>query len=140
RLFFAVAPNDSVRFGDLPGDAQVGWFRRHPDLTAPVLAAIDNAARRVAERHPDRYLGTLAYHWYEGAPAWPLSPNLAVYLALDRFQGRHPGRAREDAELVRAWVGSGAGFVGIYDYVHGQGMAGPRVWPRRMAAAWAEAH
>lgn len=140
RAFFAVSPNDSVRFGDLPGDAFAGWFRRHPNVSAPVFGAINDAARSLQATHPDRYLGMLAYHWYEAVPQFSIEPNVAIYLALDRFQGRRPARAREDAQLTAAWAASGAGFLGLYEYVHGIGQAGPRVWPKRMAEAWAQGH
>ena len=139
RMFFPVSPNDSVRFGALPGDATAGWFRRHPNVSGAVFGAVNAAAAELRDEFPDRYLGMLAYHWYESPPPFAIEPNVAIYLALDRFQGRRPSWAQEDVELATAWAESGAGLVGLYDYMHGSGQATPRVWPRLMTKAWQEA-
>ena len=130
RLSFSLSVNDTVRYDDSPGTlaavAPLRHFRGRPDYSRLVFGFTNAVARRVAERHPDRWLPAYAYYWCEDAPPFPVERNVVPFLTADRSQWSHPEFEREDRDLIERWCRSGAAFVGVYDYFYGRPFLIPR--------------
>ncbi len=85
---YPLAPNDGlVRICEcpecqadlVPGASEQGKFSYH------IWKFTDRVARGVAERHPDKYVGCIAYSNYREPPAGlELSPNAAVMFCYNR--------------------------------------------------------
>jgi hypothetical protein len=130
RLSFSLSVNDTIRYDDSAGTlsavAPLRHFRGRPDYSLLVFGFTNAVARRVAERHPDRWLPAYAYYWCENAPDFPLERNVVPFLTADRSQWSHPEFEREDRELIERWCRAGAAFVGVYDYFYGRPFLVPR--------------
>lgn len=161
---YALGMNDGLRFGESEeliklvepaGDEASKWFRGRPDYSPLVFTFMNRVADDVAEAHPDKLLGTLAYYWCENAPPFPVRQQVVPYLTADRAQGYDAGFWREEALLQRRWVarkaesnkaevgeqGTGGGGrdkenggrLGVYDYLYGGGFLIPRIHTRLLA-------
>lgn len=103
-------------------------FRGQPDYSDLVFTFMNRAAEELAKTHPDKYLGTLAYHWAENTPSFPVHPNVIPYLTADRSMW-HSDRFREqDKDLMTRWSEAGPERLGIYDYYYGNSFVIPRVF------------
>lgn len=130
RLSISLSVNDTIRYDDSAGTlaavAPLRHFRGRPDY-APLVFRFTNAvARRVAEKHPDRWLPAYAYYWCEDAPPFPVERNVVPFLTADRSQWSHPEFERDDRDLIERWCRAGAAFVGVYDYFYGRPFLVPR--------------
>lgn len=182
-MSFAVGVNDGLVFGesaetmaalargkDETPKAQLdastypgGWFRERPDFSNLVFQFTNRAAASVAETHPEKYVGALAYYWAENAPEFPLHPNVIPFLTADRSQGYDRAFWEEELALQRRWAAraglSDAGSpisafrsqvstfgtrvsdshsgpprrLGLYDYLYGNGFLVPRIHTRLIA-------
>lgn len=130
RVSFSLGENDSARFDDSEATlAAVGpprFFRGRPDFSDLVFGFTNAVAERVRRVHPDRWLPAYAYYWAENSPRFPVAKNVVPYLTADRAQWFDPDFAREDRALIERWTRSGAGVVGIYDYLYGAPFLVPR--------------
>ncbi|HVS54485.1 MAG TPA: DUF4838 domain-containing protein [Opitutaceae bacterium] len=130
RLSFSLGENDSIRFDDSAATsaavAPPRFFRHRPDYSDLVFGFANAVADRVRPAYPDRWLPTLAYYWAENTPRFPVAKNVVPYLTADRTQWFDPDFAAEDRALIAQWCRSGAGLVGIYDYLYGAPLLLPR--------------
>lgn len=134
---FAVGTNDGLRFGESPATLHwvlpMRYFRQRPDFSNLVFQFTNRVAEEIAEDHPDKYIGALAYYWSENTPDFPLHPRVIPFLTADRSQGYDRAFRREEERLQRAWARSGAERLGIYDYIYGTGFVIPRLHPALLA-------
>jgi hypothetical protein len=127
---FSIAANDTYTFGSFPStypwfDPQ-RWFRRYQDYSNHVFHFSNRVADLVAARHPDKYLGTLAYATWENVPDFPVRRTLMPYLTADRSQWYDRAFRAEDIELTRRWAAAGPDIIGTWDYIFGDGFLIPR--------------
>lgn len=156
RLTASISPADTANFGDMEGrmpapvslpanateneaqarqgdqrDAFVfdpkASFRQKADDSALVFHFYNEVARRVRARFPERYLGALAYSFYENVPRTSLEPNLMPFFCVDRSQWYDEERRDEDLALVERLSSSGARYTGVWDYNYGLPYVVPRV-------------
>ncbi len=130
RLSFSLSLNDSTLFDEseatLAAVAPPRFFRHRPDYSPLVFRFTNDVARRVAARHPDRWLPAYAYYWCENTPGFAIEPNVVPFLTADRSQWSHPEFAVKDRSLIERWCRSGAKYVGVYDYFYGAPHFAPR--------------
>ena len=128
---YSISPADNTLFGDL--DAYRGIlrenaaFRGKADLSNAVFAFDNTVAGIVAKKYPDRYLGALAYAFYENVPDFLVAPNLMPVLTADRSQWYDPAFRAEDLALVAKWSKAGPKLVATWDYYYGYPFIVPRV-------------
>lgn len=105
---FALGVNDGLVFGESSETKAltmpVGWFRGRPDYSNLVFTFMNRAAEKLAETHPDKYLGALAYYWAEQVPSFTVNPQVIPFLTADRSQGYDPEFLAEDRALQRRWI------------------------------------
>ena len=134
----SLGPADNLRFGHSETLAAVlgphSWFRQRPDYSDLIFGFANEIAERVAEEFPDHTLVVLAYQYGENVPSFPVHPMVMPLLTADRAEGFDRAFDREDRQLVRQWLRSGARRVAIYDYWHG----GPYPFPRLALGLWTE--
>ena len=105
---YPLAPNDGMhRVCECPAcQAQVdhqaadrGRFSNY------VWAFVDKVARGVAKRHPDRYVGCIAYEQYLAPPTCidKLSPNVAVMLCKLRVTYYDGEQWKQDRRKILEW-------------------------------------
>lgn len=130
RVSFSLSENDSARFDDsaatLAAVSPPRFFRGRPDYSDLVFGFANAVAERVRLAHPNRWLPAYAYYWAENSPRFPVEKNVVPYLTADRAQWFDPDFAAEDRALIERWTHSGAGIVGVYDYLYGAPFLVPR--------------
>jgi hypothetical protein len=130
-LSFALGVNDGLRFGESPATLKLVYpprfFRGRPDYSDLVFTFMNRVAERIAEEHPTKHLGALAYYWCENTPSFPVHPMVMPYLTADRSQGYDRAFRREEEALQKRWAKNGPERIGIYDYVYGHGFMVPRI-------------
>ncbi len=89
---------------------------------------MNKAVLELVNTHPDKYLGCLAYFWWENTPSFPVESKVLPYLTADRSQWYDSAFKKEDKELIQRWVNTGPEIIGIYDYYYGFRYALPRVY------------
>lgn len=140
---FSVGINDALRYGD--SETTRRWvyppryFRDMPVYTDLVFNFTNQVAARVAETHPDKLIGALAYYWTEHPPSFPIHPQVVPFLTADRSLLFDRAFRREEAEVQRAWARSGARRLGLYDYIYGYGFVVPRLHTATLARHLREA-
>lgn len=138
RASFSLGINDSLRFDQSPATqaliAPLRYFRGMPDHSALVFSFMNRAAERLAQSHPDRYLGGLAYFWCEDTPPFPVHPQVLPYVTTDRSQYYDPAYRDADFALMSRWQNSGARAFGLWEYAYGQGFLIPRSPQTALAA------
>jgi hypothetical protein len=128
---FSISPPDNTLFGDL--DAYEGLvdpkesFRGKANLSNAVFTFDNRVAKAVAQRHPDRYLGALAYAFYEDVPDFPVEPNIVPVITADRSQWYDRDFRAEDLALVAKWAKAGPKIIASWDYYEGYPFLVPRV-------------
>ncbi len=131
---FSIGANDTTFFGDYPEDAPHlaprRYFRSQPDYSALVFQFTNQVAREVSQTHPGKYLGALAYLWWENTPPFPVASNVIPVIAADRSQWYDPAFKKSDMALVREWTARGPEIVGTWDYYYGDRYVIPRVCTR----------
>lgn len=105
-------------------------FRGRPDYSDLVFTFLNRAAEELAETHPDKYLGTLAYYWAENVPSFPVHPKVIPYLTADRGMWQDETFRKEDRELMARWAAAGPEKLGIYDYYYGTAFVIPRLFTK----------
>lgn len=75
-----------------------------------VFMLINEAARAVAEEHPDKLVGSLAYNLHSEPPSFNLEPNVYIQLTAGFIRGRYTYD-----ELLDLWPQK-ASNMGYYDY------------------------
>lgn len=130
-LSFAIGLNDTVYFGDAAAAHHLTtprkWFRERPDYSELVFDWSNKVAAGVAQKHPGKLIGTLAYFWNENTPEFLVEPNLVPYVTADRSQYYDEAFREEDLALLDRWAHSGARLTGIYDYIYGSSFLVPRI-------------
>jgi hypothetical protein len=147
---FALGVNDGLIFGEssetLALTIPLRWFRERPDYTNLVFTFMNRAAADLAQTHPDKYLGALAYYWAENAPDFPVHPQVIPFLTADRSQGFDRAFQAEEQALQARWIarmsegrdqraengrqmtaGDNPWRIGLYDYLYGHGFLIPRI-------------
>ncbi|PTX92356.1 DUF4838 domain-containing protein [Opitutus sp. ER46] len=166
EVSFALGVNDGLVFGESPETLALiqprQWFRGRPDFSRLVFTFMNRAAADLAARHPDKYLGCLAYYWAENPPPFPVDPHVIPFLTADRSQSYDPAFKQEEFDLQRRWAatmgkgpdtlapgasavpspgpGSPPRRIGYYDYLDGYGFLIPRVPIRALAESLQHAH
>ena len=129
---FSLGLNDNIRFGDTALSsglvAPTRFFRSRPDYSDYVFNFMNNVAMEIANSYPDKYLGCLAYFWWENAPTFPVEKMVLPYLTADRSQWYDPVFKEEDKALIHRWVNAGPEIIGLYDYYYGWPYAIPRIF------------
>jgi len=148
ELTFSLGMNDSYLWGDSDElralVTPIHWFRERPDFSPLVFTFMNRAAAELKKKHPDKYLGALAYYWAEQVPSFPLSPQIIPFLTADRSQGYDLQFKQEDFQLMDEWGrlagqhatvtgGDPPRRLGLYDYLYGHDFIVPRVYPRLLA-------
>ncbi|MEX2381048.1 MAG: DUF4838 domain-containing protein [Opitutales bacterium] len=103
-------------------------FRDKPDYSDLLFTFMNRAAEKLAETHPDKYLGCLAYHWAENVPSFLVHPKVIPYLTADRSQWLDSGFQAEERDLIARWSSAGPEKIGIYDYYYGGSFIIPRLY------------
>ncbi len=129
---FSLGLNDNIRFGDTAlSSALVNpttFFRNRPDYSNYVFNFMNEAAQELSITHSEKYLGCLAYFWWENTPTFPVEPKVLPYLTADRSQWYDPAFKKEDEALIQRWTNLGPEIVGLYDYYYGWPYAVPRIF------------
>jgi len=99
-----------------------------PDYSDLFFHFANGIAERVAARHPDKYIGCLAYHANENPPSFPVHPMIIPYLTNDRGEWYDPNFRRRDLDWIRAWRAV-CPSVGVYSYDYGSQYIIPRLYP-----------
>jgi hypothetical protein len=136
---FSLSINDNVLFDTSERTeavvSPVRYFRERPDYTDLVFGFMNRVAARVFDQAgawqtpsgQDRYLTALSYYWTEPAPSIRVHPRVMPVLTSDRAQWHDPAYRKQDQDLIRAWVHSGAERVATWDYYFGA----PYLYPRQ---------
>lgn len=131
ELCFSISPPDNTLFGDL--DAYKGLvdptesFRGKANLSNAIFTFDNRVAKAVARKYPDRYLGALAYAFYEDVPDFPVEPNIVPVITADRSQWYDRDFRAEDLALVAKWAKAGPKIIASWDYYEGYPYLVPRV-------------
>lgn len=143
-LSYSIGLNDTIFYGDSaathPLTTPRKWFRGRPDFSPLVFDWSNQVATQVAQKHPGKLIGTLAYYWNENTPGFPIAENLVPYVTADRSQYYDPAFRAEDTQLLADWGKSGARLTGIYDYIYGSTYLVPRITHEYLAEAIHTAH
>lgn len=143
-LSYSIGLNDTIFYGDSatthPLTTPRQWFRGRPDFSPLVFDWSNQVATQVAQKHPGKLIGTLAYYWNENTPGFPIAENLVPYVTADRSQYYDAAFRAEDTQLLTDWGKSGARLTGIYDYIYGSTYLVPRITHEYLAEAIHTAH
>ena len=95
---------------------------------------VNAVAKGLREKHPAKFLGTIAYAGVEPPPrkVARIEPNVSVHLTQDTAQFFDPEYERVDHDLIRAWQQK-CRHVGRSNY-YGLGALAPRYFPHLLAA------
>ncbi len=130
---FSIGLNDSNKFGEIDfgylKNSSKRYFRGVPDYSNYVFDFTNKVAQKVLLSHSDKYIGCLAYSWYENTPTFKVLPNVLPYLTADRSQWYDKKFKQQDKALISRWVNNGSKIVGIYDYYYGNNYIIPRFYP-----------
>jgi hypothetical protein len=142
RPSFSLGMNDTVRF-DQSEDTQalispLRYFRGMPDYSPLVFTFMNRAAESLAQTHPHRYLGCLAYFWCENTPPFPVHPQVVPYVTTDRSLFYDQEYRDADFALMTRWGKSGVKAFGLWEYGYGQNFLVPRVPHRALLQAVSE--
>jgi hypothetical protein len=141
---FSISPSDSSLFGDLeiygPLYREGAVFRGKADLSDIVFSFDNSVARELARSHPERYLGALAYSFYENVPSFPVEGNIIPIITADRSQWYDEQFRAEDLALVRSWAAAGPRLIGTWDYYYGSPYLVPRPMLRSVSESIPELH
>lgn len=133
HLCMSVSPNDGNSFCECPNCAK---FYSDKDsekqrLTRLVYRMVNQVARRVREKYPDKLVGILSYGEYaEPAPDLKVEPNVAVCLVGCRLGPA--GRLLDQSRLL-AWEKAGVRHFGIWEWNDGLVYNVPAIYPRLLA-------
>jgi len=109
--------------------AQQKTPRGLPNYSNRFFTFANRVAEHLAQTHPDKYLGCLAYHVTEPPPTFPVHPRIIPYLTAGRANWTDPAIRAGDQKLIREWCAK-VPVVGIYDYYYGSGFVSPRIFTR----------
>ena len=95
---------------------------------------VNAVARGIQDKHPAKFLGTIAYAGVEPPPLKldRIEPNVSVHLTQDTAQFFDPEYEHVDYDLIRAWQRKSP-HVGRSNY-YGLGALAPRYFPHLLAA------
>ena len=102
-------------------------FRGRPNYSNRVFTFMNRVAEIVSRKHPDKFLGCLAYDNCEEVPGFPVHPMIMPYLTNDRAHWWNKEFKAEDQDLLRRW-GKAVPQLGIYDYYNGSSYVVPRIF------------
>ncbi|MEY4489678.1 MAG: hypothetical protein RIQ79_2186, partial [Verrucomicrobiota bacterium] len=140
---YSVGINDALRYGD--SVAVRSWvcppryFRNMPVFSDLVFNFTNSVAAEVSKRHPDKFIGALAYYWTEHTPSFPLHPQVVPFLTADRSLLFDRSFRLEETALQKEWAGFGTKRLGLYDYIYGYGFLVPRLHTATLARHLREA-
>lgn len=116
-----------------------GYFRGFPDYSEAVFAFSAKAAELIAQKHPRKFAGCIAYLACERPPAFRLPGNLVPYFTTDRANYFDEKYRLEDFRTLEEW-GKTAENFGVYDYAYGAPYPLPRETGGAIAEGIARAH
>lgn len=123
-------------------DADRTWGRYSGRYSRRLFAFFNRVAERVAQKHPDKKLGCLAYLDYVAPPSGlTLHPMLLPYVCSSRDGYYDPAFKRVDQANLEGWGALSRQF-GVYEYFQGSGFLVPHIYTRLLAGALrhAQAH
>jgi hypothetical protein len=139
RPSFSLGMNDTVRFDQSEATqalvTPLRYFREMPDYSSLVFTFMNRAAGSLAQTHPHRYLGCLAYFWCENTPPFPVHPQVMPYVTTDRSQFYDRDYREADLALMTRWGKSGVKSFGLWEYGYGQSFLVPRLPNRALIEA-----
>lgn len=117
---FSVGIDDFSEFDERPKTLahKRGYFRGFPDYSNAVFEFSAKSAQLIAQKHPSKLVGCIAYLACENPPSFMLPGNLVPYFTTDRANYFDAKYKELDFKTLDAW-GKSAKFFGIYDYAHG---------------------
>ncbi len=99
---------------------------------------VNEAARRVKEEFPDRYIGVLAYRDVTAPPLGEIEDNVFSMLVLDISEHYDPDYRRLEEELIDAWSEKGIKLA-MYYYT-GLAKLVPAYFPRHLSDVLKDLH
>jgi hypothetical protein len=99
-----------------------------PDYSDLFFSFANGIAERAAQKHPDKYIGCLAYHACENPPSFAVHPMIIPYLTNDRGEWYDADFKQRDIEWILAWR-EVCPSVGVYSYDYGSQYIIPRIYP-----------
>ena len=132
---FSVGIDDFSEFDERPQTLahNRGNFRGFPDYSNAVFEFSAKSAKLIAQKHPSKLVGCIAYLACENPPSFTLPGNLVPYFTTDRANYFDAKYKELDFKTLDAW-GKTAKTFGIYDYDYGS----PYPFPREIGPAIAE--
>lgn len=132
---FSVGIDDFSEFDERPQTLahKRGYFRGFPDYSNAVFEFSAKSAKLIAQKHPSKLVGCIAYLACENPPSFRLPENLVPYFTTDRANYFDAKYKELDFKTLDAW-GKTAKTFGIYDYAYGS----PYPFPREIGPAIAE--
>lgn len=133
---FSLAVNDGGGFAEAEPDHPANPHRTnsfgYPDLSDIYYAWVNQVASAVAEVHPDKWLGLLAYREVADPPSFDLHERVVPYLTKERLTWLDQEMETRGKELTAGWRAR-ASQVAFYDYAYGARYMAPRIYPHHMA-------
>ena len=126
----AIGVNDTIIF-DKNVESE-GWFRDRPVRTNYLIGFLNKVAEGNGLNQNNsgefpRSIGTLAYLDTLRAPTLKVNSAIFPWVCVDRMGYENKEFAQQDIDNCTAWVKSGAGHVGAYDYWYGNNFCIPRI-------------
>jgi hypothetical protein len=115
---------DACKALDVPGRQSL---HGGPNYSNRFFTFANRVAERVAAKHPNRYIGCLAYNACENPPSFKVHSMIVPYLTNDRAQWRDAKFAQADRDWIAAWRAV-CPSVAVYNYDYGTGYVIPRVF------------
>ena len=137
---FSVSPNDGASYCECDDCRKLygaeegeGSF---DNRSALVFHLVNEVARRIATKWPDRMVGILAYSQYRmPSPGLKVEPNVVVYQVGCRSTYGDPAQREQYQQSYEAWKQAGVKHFGIYEWHHGSFFTVPVMYPHLLAEA-----
>ncbi|HRU05210.1 MAG TPA: DUF4838 domain-containing protein [Candidatus Brocadiia bacterium] len=135
-LSISVSPNDGGHFCQCP-DCRKLWDAdrdEHSQGTRLVFHMVNEVAKRVAKKHPDRLVGIMSYSLCrDPVPGLKVEPNVVLYLVGCRSVLGDPKRMAEEQARISQWRAAGVRHFGVYEWHHGSWFQVPVLYPHVLA-------
>jgi len=136
--FHAVVPMDNDQFCKCPrcrGKWQAGqdWMFFGGRRSDYIWGFVNEVARRVARKHPDKFVSALAYWQYTVPPSFAIEKNVAVMYCKSVSQYGDPRRKAFDRKWLPQWR-KRTRHLSIWEYYNfPRGAVFPGIQPHRIA-------